>query len=71
MSIKSLIIYIIFFIFYFCKYLFCCIRTTVSDNYISNPVYYGINFHLENNRSLQTLLNTAQKKKKKRTFLGK
>ena len=33
MSVKSLIICIIFYVlFYFRKYLFCCIRTTVSDD---------------------------------------
>ena len=34
-------------LFYFDKYLFCCIRTTVSNDYISNPVYYRSNSSLE------------------------
>ena len=29
---------------------FCCIRTTVSDDYISDPVYYRSNSSLEKNR---------------------
>ena len=54
MSVKSLIICIIFLCsFYFRKYLFCCIRTTVSDDYTSYPVYYRSNSCLEQNRSLQ------------------
>ena len=39
-------------LFYFRKYLFCCIRTTVSDDYISNTVYYRSNSSLEKNCSL-------------------
>ena len=55
MSVKSLIICIILFyvLFYFHKYLFCCIRTTVSGDYITNPVYYRSNSSLEKNRLLQ------------------
>ena len=56
MSVKSLIICIILFyvLFYFRKYLFYRIRTTVSGDYISNPIYYRSNSSLEKNRSLQS-----------------
>ena len=57
-SVKSLIICIILFyvLFYFRKYLFYCIRTTISGDYISNPVYYRSNSSLEKNRPLQLKL---------------
>ena len=57
MSVKSLIICIFLFyvLFYFLKYLFYGIRTTVSGDYISNPVYYRSNSSLEKNRSLQII----------------
>ena len=54
MSVKSLKICIILFyvLFFFRKYLFYCIRTTVSGDYISHPVSYRSNFSLEIPRSL-------------------
>ena len=59
MSVKSLIIHILFYIlFYFRKYLFYCIRTTDSSDYISNPVYYRSNSSLEINRSLHVHFST-------------
>ena len=45
--------YFFYVLFYFHKYLFCCIKTTVSDDYTSNPVYYRSNSSLEQNCSLQ------------------
>ena len=62
MSVKSLIICILFYVlFYFRKYLFCCIRITISSDYISNPVYYRNISNLEKNRSLQTHWRVPQK----------
>ena len=49
--------YFVFVLFYFRKYLFCCIRTTVSNDYISHPVYYRSNSSLEKNRSLHFTTN--------------
>ena len=62
MFVKSLITCIILFyvLFYFRKYLFYCIRTTVSGDYISNPVYYRSNSSLEKNRSLQYQCDDAK-----------
>ena len=54
MSVCIILFYVLF---YFRKYLFYCMRTTVSGGYISNPVYYRINSSLEIPRSQHSILS--------------